>query len=176
MCGGLINYFYNERFLYLNKKYLQNTNLIIFVLYHHLFTQLFLETTYSKTLYIQIDNCFDQNKNYYFLAFCAFLVYISWFIGVLVSFLSTSIIIYFCIVLFVLIFINLRHTHIDIDQLFASPRIHYHDATITTFTDLLPLLQKSTCINIASKFALNILLVFKLEHTPEIISFNLVYN
>ena len=87
MCGGLINHFHNDRFLYMSETYLQDTNLIISVLFHHLYNQLLLGTTQSRILNIQMDNCAGQNKNRYFMAFCSFLVYIGWFSEVYLSFL-----------------------------------------------------------------------------------------
>ena len=45
MCDGLINYFHNDYFLYMSETYLQDTNFIISVLYHHLYNQLLLDTT-----------------------------------------------------------------------------------------------------------------------------------
>jgi hypothetical protein len=90
MCGGLINHFHNDRFLYMSETYPQDANLIISVLYHHLYYQLLLGTTRSKTLHIQMDNCAGQNKNRYFMAFCSFLVSIGWFDQVHLSFLLTG--------------------------------------------------------------------------------------
>lgn len=90
MCGGLINHFNSNKFLYLSESYAQDTNLICSVIYHHLFNELSVGSTRSKTLHVQLDNCSGQNKNRYFMAFCCFLVMIGWFLEVELGFLLTG--------------------------------------------------------------------------------------
>ena len=90
LCGGLINHFNSQRYLYLSETYSQDSNLIISVLYHHIFNQLNMQTTRSKTLHIQMDNCSGENKNRFLMAFCSFIVLIGWFSEVHLSFLITG--------------------------------------------------------------------------------------
>lgn len=111
LCGGLINHYNNNKNLFISEEYKQNSNLVLSVLYYHLFTQLsqgilqllvacnkyiylyiYTGTTRSKNLHIQVDNCSGQNKNRYFMAFCSFLVLIDWFVSVELSFLITGIV------------------------------------------------------------------------------------
>jgi hypothetical protein len=54
------------------------------------------------TLYLQVDNCWKENKNTTMLYYLGLLVYYSWFKNVQLYFLSTG------------------HTHKDIDQMFST--------------------------------------------------------
>ncbi len=90
MCSSLINHFNSQKFLYITESYPLNPNLVISVLYHHLYSLMQTNTTRSKILHIQLDNCSGQNKNRFIMAFCSFLVLVNWFSEVHLSFLLSG--------------------------------------------------------------------------------------
>ena len=105
LCGGLINHYNDNKNLFISESYNQDSNLVLSVLYYHLFHQLSFGiinyyfcciltlvtgTTRSKKLHIQLDNCSGQNKNRYFIAFCSLLVMLDWFTCVELAFLITG--------------------------------------------------------------------------------------
>jgi len=102
-CAGLINHATRTRNLFFSFPFHQhNPNLIISLLYYHIYTMLLVEKkTHPPELFLQADNCAKENKNRWMLAFCSWLVMLGIFTKITLSFLLQG------------------HTHEDVDQLFV---------------------------------------------------------
>ena len=106
LCNGLINHSTGlNQLTFLLPTVRQDPNLVISLLYQHLYTEFKSNKMRAPTLYLQADNCYKENKNKYTLCFAALLVAWGWFDDVYMSFLPTG------------------HTHEDIDRLFSFLRI-----------------------------------------------------
>lgn len=126
---GLINvstdeYFYFDFFPWWAKT----PNLIMSVLYMYLFT--FLRTVdpskRPRILWLQMDNCFKENKNRFMIGFLAWMVYIGWFSKVVISFLPPG------------------HSHADVDRMFSSRSNSLKKNDATTPIHLQNLTSKSS--------------------------------
>ena len=84
-------------FLFYLNNYKKNPNLILTALYLHLLWQFENHKVHAPILWLQLDNCFKENKNRWMLGFCCWLVKLGWFTEVMLSMLPPG------------------HTHINID-------------------------------------------------------------
>jgi hypothetical protein len=126
-CGGLINHATRTRNLVFHLSfYSKGPNLVISNLYHHLYTMLVIEKrAHPPELFLQADNCWRENKNRWFFAFCSWLVMTGIFVTVTLSFLLQG------------------HTHEDIDQLFCPFAKKYTRAIVWDMTGLMQLVAQA---------------------------------
>lgn len=98
-CAGLINHATRTRLLFFSLPYYShNPNLIISLLYYHIYSELIVEKrVHPPELFLQSDNCWREGKNRWVLGYCAWLVMMGIFTKVTLSFLLQG------------------HTHEDID-------------------------------------------------------------
>ena len=75
-----------------------------------------LEKPLPPVLYLQLDNCFRENKNKFVMAFCALLVKFKFFSKVWFKFANFESITCFQVRIN---FLRIGHTHEDIDQFFS---------------------------------------------------------
>lgn len=126
-CAGLINHALRRRELLFHLPYYAHgPNLIITILYWHLYWMLRVEhAIHPPELFIQADNCWKENKNRWVLAFCAWMVMRGFFRQVHLSFLLQG------------------HTHEDVDQMFAGISSKYLRSRIWTTNALLELVPSA---------------------------------
>jgi hypothetical protein len=106
LCNGLINHsLKHHQLTWFLPTTVQNPNLVINILYLHLYEMFSSNKVRAPVLYVQADNCYKENKNKWVMFFCALLVSWGWFEEVYMSFLPVG------------------HTHEDIDRLFSYLRI-----------------------------------------------------
>ena len=104
---GIIDHGNKKRMLYAHHpSRSQDVNSVISMLWDYLISTLskIPLNLRPRTLFLQADNCYRENKNRYMLAFCSLLVYLGVFDSVQFSLLPPG------------------HTHEDIDQMFSTLR------------------------------------------------------
>ena len=75
LCNGLINHATKlNQLTFFLPNIAQNPNLVISLLYHHLYSSFKQDKTRAPILYLQADNCYKENKNKYTMCFAALLV------------------------------------------------------------------------------------------------------
>lgn len=125
---GLLNHRQTNvlRLFTMTKDHQSGANHVIEVI-HRFTNEVARDSCLPKTLFIQLDNCWRENKNKYLLSYIEYLVLRGVFEEVYVSFLPIG------------------HTHVDIDQTFSttSNRMRVNDAM--TMTEMHE--QLSKCYN-----------------------------
>lgn len=122
---GCINHSSGLRdYMFYLGTYKKNPNLILTVLYLHLIKQ-FENGLHAPVLWLQLDNCFKENKNRWMLGFCCWLIKIGWFTEIMLSMLPPG------------------HTHIDIDQMFSTLSIYFDTHSVLSLTELVKCLSKA---------------------------------
>eukprot|EP01103_Thecamoeba_quadrilineata_P019099 TRINITY_DN75_c0_g1_i3.p1 TRINITY_DN75_c0_g1~~TRINITY_DN75_c0_g1_i3.p1 ORF type:complete len:751 (-),score=109.78 TRINITY_DN75_c0_g1_i3:31-2283(-) len=125
MIYGLINHSIRKKFLYLLLPTWdqQGPNLTLTILFHQLL-QMKSEGRLPKQFFLQLDNCYKENKNKYLFGALAFLVHIGWFDSVQISFLIAG------------------HTHEDVDQLFSTFAVPMKETSVSSLPQFIEYLDK----------------------------------
>lgn len=102
---GIINHGQQIRELWLHQgQYGYGANFAISILHNHLIKAFARTTDRPPILYLQLDNCWRENKNQYMLGYCHWLIEMHCFEEIYMSFLPVG------------------HTHEDVDQMFSVVR------------------------------------------------------
>ncbi len=107
----------NVFFYLMTEEFETGANHVIEVV-HRFLTQKAEKGPLPPTLYVQVDNCWRENKNKYFMAYFENLVAMGVVVEAFISFLPVG------------------HTHEDIDQVFSRTAVHLRSHDAVTMTDL----------------------------------------
>jgi hypothetical protein len=122
---GVINHSQQLRdYSFFLSDYKKNPNLILTILFLHIQNHI-EHNGHPPILWLQLDNCFKENKNRWMLAFAFWLIHIKWFQEVMISMLPPG------------------HTHIDIDQMFSTLSIYMNTHSVYSLDDLVECLDKA---------------------------------
>jgi hypothetical protein len=118
---GLINHGLHKRELYGSYDHWSHgSNFVCSILHQHL-TKLQTEIPLNKwphTLYLQVDNCWRENKNKTMIAYLGLLIKYGWFKEIFMYSLPPG------------------HTHEDIDQMFSTWNVHYWKKGLQSVNDI----------------------------------------
>ena len=107
---GLINHGLHQRYLFGSLDHWSHgADFVCTILHKHLLSlkEIIPPEKWPHTLFIQVDNCWKENKNTTVFRYLGLLVKFGWFKNIFLHFLPTG------------------HTHEDIDQMFSTWNIHY---------------------------------------------------
>jgi hypothetical protein len=125
---GIIDHGNRKRMLYAHHpSRAQDVNSVLSMLWDYLCSTLPSIPLHlrPKTLYLQADNCYRENKNRFMLAFCSLLVYLGVFDSVQLSLLPPG------------------HTHEDIDQMFSTLRLGSKKCNFYTLESMVDFISSS---------------------------------
>ena len=123
---GCINHTTGARYFnFTLPQYPKDANAIISAVYLNIVEYIRDHKEHPAVLWLQLDNCWRENKNRWMPAFMSWLIHMKFFNEVMVSFLLQG------------------HTHIDIDQMFSTLAIYLDKNSCWSFGHLLDVIPNA---------------------------------